>query len=92
MTMNSRFSVTRTKVLPVLCQRLMALRMIALVVDVLAVDIAHGEGWYWHGTAQAKAVVFFIIVGAFALLQQYLTNRDEKPHPVNKAKKGSGTE
>ena len=42
----------------------------------------------WHGTAQAKAVVFFIIVGAFALLQQHLTNRGEKPHPVKNTVKG----
>ena len=33
----------------------------------------------WHGTAQAKAVVFFIIVGAFSLLQQCLMDRGEKP-------------
>lgn len=41
----------------------------------------------WHGTAQAKAVIFFLIVGAFSLLQQYLTNREENPDR-KKADKG----
>ncbi|MCR5168718.1 MAG: sugar ABC transporter permease [Oscillospiraceae bacterium] len=39
----------------------------------------------WHGTAQAKAVVFFLIVGAFSLLQQYLTNRDSSKVSRKKA-------
>ena len=45
----------------------------------------------WHGTAQAKAVVFFVLVGAFALLQQYLTNRDNDA-PRRSRKKGGAAE
>ena len=33
----------------------------------------------WHGTAQAKAVVFFLLVGAMAALQLYLTRSREQP-------------
>ena len=45
----------------------------------------------WHGTAQAKAVVFFLLVGSFALLQQYLTNRDGRSSSsrAKKADKGA---
>ena len=39
----------------------------------------------WHGTAQAKAVVFFVLVGAFSLLQQYLTNRENSGGKKKKA-------
>ena len=31
----------------------------------------------WHGTAQAKAVVFFILVAVLALAQQYMTRKKE---------------
>ena len=31
----------------------------------------------WHGTAQAKAVVFFVLVGAMAALQLWLTRNKE---------------
>ena len=31
----------------------------------------------WEGVGQAKAVVFFIIVGAIALVQLYFTRRKE---------------
>ncbi len=44
----------------------------------------------WHGTAQAKAVIFFIIVGAFSLLQQYLTNRPETSRLEKKKAKKAG--
>ena len=50
--MSTSFPVSRTKVPPALCQRFGCLRMIALFLAVLAVDFAHGEGWYWRGTAQ----------------------------------------
>jgi len=40
--MNNHFSVARTK----------PLCMIALIVAVLTVGLAHGESWYWKGTAQ----------------------------------------
>ncbi len=32
----------------------------------------------WHGTAQAKAVIFFLLVGVMALTQQFLTNREKR--------------
>ena len=32
----------------------------------------------WHGTAQAKAVIFFLLVGVMALTQQVLTNREKR--------------
>jgi raffinose/stachyose/melibiose transport system permease protein len=31
----------------------------------------------WHGTAQAKAVIFFILVAVLALAQQYMTRKKE---------------
>ena len=31
----------------------------------------------WHGVAQAKAVVFFILVAVLALTQQFVTRRKE---------------
>ena len=31
----------------------------------------------WHGTAQAKAVIFFILVAVLALAQQYFTRKKE---------------
>ena len=31
----------------------------------------------WEGVGQAKAVIFFIIVGAVALTQNYLSRRKE---------------
>jgi len=31
----------------------------------------------WHGTAQAKAVIFFVLVAVLALAQQYMTRKKE---------------
>ena len=47
--------------------------------ELLALNIysTYNVNRYWHGTAQAKAVVFFVLVGAIAGLQLWLT-RDKK--------------
>ena len=31
----------------------------------------------WHGTAQAKAVIFFVLLAVLALAQQYMTRKKE---------------
>ena len=46
----------------------------------------------WHGTAQAKAVIFFLLVGAFALAQQYLTNREDRETAGRKRFRKKGAE
>ena len=44
----------------------------------------------WHGTAQAKAVIFFLLTGILAAVQLYLTNRtDETPKRRTAVKKGA---
>ena len=40
---------------------------------------------HWHGTAQAKAVIFFILVAAFGALQMY-ASRDKKEKKVRSKK------
>lgn len=52
--------------------------------ELLALNIynTYGINRHWHGTAQAKAVIFFLIVGGVSLLQQYLTNRERKIKPA----------
>ncbi|MBR3342367.1 MAG: sugar ABC transporter permease [Clostridiales bacterium] len=48
---------------------------------------------HWHGTAQAKAVIFFLLVAAFGALQLYVTRekKEKKPKKTAASKKPSET-
>ncbi|MCR4604425.1 MAG: sugar ABC transporter permease [Eubacterium sp.] len=48
--------------------------------ELLALNIynTYNINGSWHGTAQAKAVIFFVLVAIFAGAQQYFTNREKK--------------
>ena len=50
--MSNHFPVSRTEVSPVVCRMFGSLRMTSLFLAVLTVGLAHGEEWYWRGTAQ----------------------------------------
>lgn len=49
------------------------------LTEMLALNIysTYNIGKNWHGVAQAKAVIFFLIVSALSLIQQKLTKRGE---------------
>ena len=57
--------------------------------ELLALNIysTYNINRYWHGTAQAKAVVFFLLVGAIAGTQLWLTR--DKDGSAEKSKKGA---
>ena len=57
--------------------------------ELLALNIysTYNINRYWHGTAQAKAVVFFLLVGAIAGTQLWLTR--DKDESAEKSKKGA---
>ena len=49
------------------------------VTELLALNIysTYNINKNWHGVAQAKAVVFFILVAILAVAQQYVTGSKE---------------
>ena len=49
------------------------------MTEMLALNIfnTYNINRRWHGTAQAKAVIFFILVAVLALAQQYMTRKKE---------------
>ena len=49
------------------------------MTEMLALNIfsTYNINRNWHGVAQAKAVIFFILVAVLALAQQYFTRSKE---------------